>query len=98
MYLGVLFCREGRFGESIQEYAKARELDPLSVINARGMAMAYLFNGDASHALDLLRQANELGPSFIVPPEIGVYLETGRSMRRLLLWKRQSASGPMTPC
>jgi tetratricopeptide (TPR) repeat protein len=77
MYLGVLFLREGRFDESIQEYAKAREVDPLSVIGARGLATAYLFRGDSTYALDLLRQANELGPALIVPPEIGVYLETG---------------------
>ena len=98
MYLGVLFSREGRFDESIQEYAKARELDPLSVINARGMAMAYLFNSDANHALDLLRQANELGPGFIVPPEIGVYLETrafDEASSSLEMAKRERPDDPM---
>ena len=74
-YLGVSLARQGRFDESVEEILKARELDPLSPINARTMALPYHLKRDYARALELLRQANELGPSFITTWEIGIYIQ-----------------------
>ena len=74
-YLGVSLVRQGRFDESIEETLKARELDPLSPITARTMALPYHLKRDYARALELLRQANELGPSFITTWEIGIYIQ-----------------------
>src|SRR5262249_47965684 len=40
-YLGFSFVRQGRLDESLAEFLKARELDPLSPIIARGVAIPY---------------------------------------------------------
>jgi tetratricopeptide (TPR) repeat protein len=73
--LGVSLARQGRLDESVEEILKARELDPLSPINARTMALPYHLKRDYARALELLRQANELGPSFITTWEIGIYIQ-----------------------
>jgi tetratricopeptide (TPR) repeat protein len=67
--------RQGRLDESLAEQLKARELDPLSSIIARQMAMPYYLKRDYARALELLRQANELGPAFTTTWEIGVYIQ-----------------------
>jgi tetratricopeptide (TPR) repeat protein len=54
---------------------KARKLDPLSPIIARQAAMPYYLKRDYSRALELLRQANELGPAFTTTWEIQVYIQ-----------------------
>src|SRR6266704_2741130 len=69
-YLGVSLARQGRLDESVGECLKARELDPLSSIIARVGAMAYYLKRDYARALELLRQANELGPAFTTTWEI----------------------------
>ena len=74
-YLGFSLVRQGRFDESLQEMLKARELDPLSPIIARQAAMPYHLKRDYPKALELLRQANELGPPFTTTWEIGVYVQ-----------------------
>jgi adenylate cyclase len=74
-YLGVSLVRQGRLDESLAEQLKARELDPLSSIIARQMAMPYYLKRDYARALELLRQANELGPAFTTTWEIGVYIQ-----------------------
>jgi eukaryotic-like serine/threonine-protein kinase len=74
-YLGFSLVRQGRPNESLQEMLKARELDPLSPIIARQAAMPYYLKRDYPKALELLRQANELGPPFTTTWEIGVYLQ-----------------------
>jgi len=74
-YLGFSLVRQGRPNESLQEMLKARELDPLSPIIARQAAMPYYLKGDYPKALELLRQANELGPPFTTTWEIGVYIQ-----------------------
>jgi serine/threonine protein kinase/Tfp pilus assembly protein PilF len=76
-YLGVSLARQGRLDESVAENLKAREFDPLSSIIARTMALPYHLKRDYARALDLLRQANELGPSFITTWEIGIYIQNG---------------------
>ena len=63
-YLGFSLVRQGRLDESLEEMLKARELDPLSPIIARQAAMPYHLKRDYPKALESLRQANELGPSF----------------------------------
>jgi serine/threonine-protein kinase len=75
LYLGVSLVRQGRLDEGLEEQLKARELDPLSSIIARQMAMPYYLKRDYARALELLRQANELGPAFTTTWEIGVYIQ-----------------------
>src|SRR5215510_5965596 len=75
-YLGFSFVRQGRLDESLAEFLEARELDPLSPIIARGVAIPYYLKRDYVRALELLRQADDLGPAFSVPFEIGVYIQT----------------------
>jgi len=74
-YLGVSLVRQGRLDESLAENLKAREFDPLSSIIARTMALPYHLKRDYARALELLRQANELGPSFTTTWEIGIYIQ-----------------------
>jgi serine/threonine protein kinase/tetratricopeptide (TPR) repeat protein len=74
-YLGFSLVRQGRLDESLQEMLKARELDPLSPIIARQAALPYHLKRDYPKALELLRQANELGPPFTTTWEIGVYIQ-----------------------
>ena len=50
--------------EAFEECLKARELDPLSSIIARNVASPYYLKRDYARALELLHQANELGPAF----------------------------------
>src|SRR5207249_4996573 len=73
-YLAFSLARQGRPDESLEEILKARELDPLSPIIARGVAFPYYLKRDYPRALELLRQANELGPAFTTTWEIGVYI------------------------
>jgi TolB-like protein/Flp pilus assembly protein TadD len=74
-YLGNSLIRQGRLDEASQEYLKARELDPLSSIIARNTAITYYFKRDYGRALELLRQAYELGPPLSSTWEIGVYIQ-----------------------
>jgi tetratricopeptide (TPR) repeat protein len=66
--------RQGRLDEALKEAQKARELDPLSPIIAKGMAHFYLMKRDYVRALELLRQANELGPPFSTTSDIDIYI------------------------
>jgi serine/threonine-protein kinase len=76
-YRGMSYTRQGRWDESFDEYEKARELDPLSPVIARGVAIPTLFRRDAVRARELLKQAQELGPMFVIPFEAGVYIQNG---------------------
>jgi len=73
--LGFSFLHQGRFDEGLQESLKARGLDPLSSIIARGVAFSYYLKRDYRRALELLRQANELGPALTTQWEIGMYIQ-----------------------
>src|SRR5207249_6733750 len=64
-----------RMDEAFEECLKARELDPLSSIIARNVASPYYLKRDYAHALELMNQANELGPAFTTTWEIGVYIQ-----------------------
>jgi tetratricopeptide (TPR) repeat protein len=74
-YLGMSSVRQGRLDEGSIELLRARELDPLSPIIARGAALPYCLKRDYVRALELLRQANKLGPAFTTSWEIGVYIQ-----------------------
>jgi adenylate cyclase len=74
-YLGLSLVRQGRLDESLAEYLKAHELDPLSPIVARAQSFPYYLKRDYARALELLRQANELGPAFTTTIEIGIYIQ-----------------------
>ncbi len=73
-YLAISLVRQGRLDESLQELMKGRELDPLSSIIARAAALPYYLKRDYGRALELLRQANEVGPPFSTTWEVGVYI------------------------
>ena len=74
-YFGYSLMRQGRLDEGSDELLKARELDPLSSTIARGAAIPYYLKRDYVRALELLRQANELGPAFSTTFEIGIYIQ-----------------------
>jgi len=73
--LGFSLLLQGRLDEGLEGMLKARELDPLSPIIARGVALCYHLKRDYGRALELLRQANELGPAFTTQWEIGMYVQ-----------------------
>src|SRR6266404_1248717 len=75
LYLGVSLVRQGRLDESLEELLKARELDPLSSVIARQAAIPYYLKRDYARALELVRQANEVGPVFSSTWEIGAYIQ-----------------------
>jgi len=75
LVLGFSHLRQSHLDEGLAELLKARELDPLSSLIARNVASAYYLKRDYAHALNLLRQADELGPAFNTTWEIGVYIQ-----------------------
>src|SRR5882724_2467689 len=98
LYLGVSLVRQGRIDESFEEYLKARELDPLSSIIARAQAFPYYLKRDYVGALELLRQANELGPPFSTTWEIGAHIQSGsfsEALEELEKVKRERKSDPI---
>jgi eukaryotic-like serine/threonine-protein kinase len=97
-YLGFSLVRQGRLDESLEEMLKARELDPLSPIIARQTAMPYHLKRDYPRALELLRQANELGPAFTTTWEIGVYIQNklfNETLAELEKAKRERKDDPI---
>jgi len=97
-YLGTSFARQGRLDESIEEYLKARELDPLSSIIARAETLPYYLKRDYVRALELLRQANELGPPWTTTFEIGIYIQNklfDETFAELEKAKRQRPKDPL---
>ena len=74
-FLGHSLMEQGRIDEGLAEYLKARELDPLSAIVARNVATSYYAKREYAQALKLLQEANELGPAFTNPGEIGIYIQ-----------------------
>ena len=97
-YLGNSLLRQGRLDEGLEEYLKARELDPLSPIIARGVALPYYLKRDYPRALELLRQAYELGPPFSVPWEVGAFIQNrlfNEALAELEKAKRERKSDPI---
>jgi serine/threonine protein kinase/Flp pilus assembly protein TadD len=100
-YLAFSLARQGRADESLEEILKARELDPLSPIIARGVAFPYYLKRDYPRALELLRQANELGPAFTTTWEIGVYIQNklfNETLTELQKAKRERKDDPILIC
>jgi TolB-like protein/Tfp pilus assembly protein PilF len=75
--LGLSFIRQGRLDEASAELMKARALDPLSSVIARAVVIPYYFKRDYGRAIELLRQANELGPALSATWEIGLFIRSG---------------------
>ncbi len=75
--LGIGFIRQGRLDEALAQLEKARELDPVSSIMARAVALPYYFKRDYARASELLRKSNQLGPALSATWEIGLYLKSG---------------------
>jgi tetratricopeptide (TPR) repeat protein len=97
-YLCYSLAGQGRFEESLQMIARARELDPLSSAIARTEALPNLLKRDYAKALELLRQATELGPPFTQTWEIGAYLPTGlfeQALKELEQAKRTRPNDPL---
>src|SRR5262249_35559949 len=97
-HLGVSLARQGRLDEGLEEILKARELDPLSSIIARLVAVLYYLKRDYVRALELIRQANELGPVFSVHFEIGMYIQNklfNEALAGLEKAKRERKSDPI---
>ncbi len=97
-YLGLSLVRQGRLDESLEEFLKARELDPLSSIIARNVAFPYYLKRDYVRAVELLRQANELGPAFSTTWEVGVYLQNrsfNETLAELEKAKREMRNDPI---
>src|SRR5207249_394655 len=54
---------------------KDRDLDPISPMSAREVAISYYCKRDHVRALGVVRHANELGPAFSGAEEIGMYMQ-----------------------
>jgi serine/threonine protein kinase/Flp pilus assembly protein TadD len=76
-HLGYALVRQGRLDESLPPMMKARELDPLSSIITRNLALPYYLKRDYARALELIRKANQLGPSMSTTVEISFYIQAG---------------------
>jgi len=97
-YLGISLVRQGRLDESLEELLKARELDPLSSVIARNAVLPYYLKRDYARALELLRQANELGPPLSTTWEIGVFIQSrlfNEALAELEKAKRERKSDPI---
>jgi len=97
-HLGSSLYRQGRLDESLEEYLKARELDPLSSSIARNVAFPYYLKRDYARSLELLREANQLGPAFTTSWEIGVYIHNelfNEALAELENAKRERKSDPI---
>jgi tetratricopeptide (TPR) repeat protein len=97
-YFGNSLLRQGRLDEGLEGYIKARELDPLSPIIARGVALPYYLKRDHVRALELLRKAHELGPPFSVPWEVGAYIQNrlfDEALAELEKARRERKSDPI---
>jgi TolB-like protein/tetratricopeptide (TPR) repeat protein/class 3 adenylate cyclase len=97
-YLATSLARQGRFDESIEEYVIARELDPLSSIIARSLALPYYLKRDYVRALEFVRQADEIGPAWSTTFEIGVYIQNRKfdeALAELEKAKRERKGDPI---
>ena len=89
-FLGISLNEQGQFDEALEELQKARELDPLSPTIARNIAWTYLLKREKSRALEVYRQATELGPPFIISIEIETYIQNGLFTEALAELEKES--------
>jgi Flp pilus assembly protein TadD len=98
MYLGASLAQQGRLDEALEECLRARELDPLSPIIARIVALPYYLKRDYRRALEPLRQANELSPPLNTSFEIEIYIQNNLSdeaLRELEKASQERKSDPI---
>jgi serine/threonine-protein kinase len=96
--LGSSLARQGRLDESLVEYLKAREIDPLSSNIARLVVNDYYLKRDYAQAIAELRKANQLGPPFTSSWEVGVYIHNrlfGEALLALENAKGERKSDPI---
>ena len=101
LHLGISLVRQGRLDEGLAELLKARELDPLSSVVARLAASGYYYKRDYVRALELLRQANELGPPFSTSWEIEAYIRNrlfDEALAELAKAKRERKNDSLLIC
>jgi TolB-like protein/Flp pilus assembly protein TadD len=96
-YRALAHNRQSQFGAAAAEAAKARELDPLSPIFARAASLSFLLKRDYARALEILHRADDLGPQFIIPIEIGVYIQNGAFDEALAGLERAKRDRPDDP-
>lgn len=97
-HLGYALVRQGRLDESFAPLQKARELDPLSSIITRNASLPYYLKRDYAQALELIRKANELGPTMSTTVEISFYIQAGlfdEALAELEKAKRDRPNDPL---
>jgi serine/threonine-protein kinase len=79
-FYGNYLCNLGRFDEGLEEYKRAQELEPLSLIISVNLAEVYLQKGNLDAAAEQCRRAIDLDPNwYYVRLQLGlVYLKQGR--------------------
>jgi serine/threonine-protein kinase len=97
MVLTTALDRQGRLAEAAEEVRKARALDPLAPIIVRAMARNYLFRRDYTRALEVLRQANELGSPFSTIFDAHIYTQNGLFDEALAELEKASAERKNDP-
>jgi tetratricopeptide (TPR) repeat protein len=93
-----LLLRQGKLDEGLAEMLRARELDPFSAIIARQVALYYCLKRDPARALEILRQADEIGPPFTTITENGVYVQNRayeKTLANLAKEKQQRKDDPI---
>jgi TolB-like protein/DNA-binding winged helix-turn-helix (wHTH) protein len=75
LYLSLSLFRQDKLDEGLTEMLKGRELDPFSAIIARQVALYYCLKREPARALDVLREADRVGPPFTTTIENGVYVQ-----------------------
>ena len=90
LYLALSLLRQDRINEGMAEMQRARELDPFSSIIARQVALGYLLGRDYSRALQIVRQANEMGAAFTTTSEVGIYIQNRLFDEALVAIDRES--------
>jgi len=64
---GLMLSLIGRFDEAIAEGRQAIALDPLSPTNLIDAIASFVYSGRTAQALELIRKARELDPTFFFP-------------------------------
>ena len=84
-FYGNYLANVGRFDESLTEFKRAQELEPLSLIICLNLADEYLEKGDLKSALDQSQRAIDLDPNWYAAREILtlVYLKQGKNAEAL---------------
>lgn len=82
---------QGRFGESLEEYARAMSLDPLSMSIRTDRALSFYYARDYDRAVNYLNEARQVDPDYSltytfldwVYREKGMYAEAADAMEKV---------------